>query len=109
MQNLVYLIGRIVSINETLSESNEAMVSVAVHRNYKNTEGVYETDIIDCTLWKGIANNVTQYCKTGDLIGIKGRIEMRLDEDKSKQVMKIITEKVSFLSSKMNQKKDKCV
>lgn len=104
MQNLVYLIGRIVSINEASSESDATTVALAVHRNYKNIEGVYETDIIDCTLWKGIANNVTQYCKKGDLIGIKGRIEMRLDEEKSKQVMKIITEKVSFLSSKSESK-----
>ena len=62
----------------------------------------YETDFLDCTLWTGIAENTHEYCKSGDVIGVKGRLQtwMLENEDgtKSKR-MEIIAEKVTFLSS----------
>ena len=79
-------------------------MTLAVPRSYKNAEGVYETDFIDCVLWNGVANNVVEYCKKGDLVGIKGRIETRTEEvnEEKKKITEIIAEKVTFLSSKSN-------
>ena len=66
MQNLVYLIGRLVSdpeIKVTDNKKEYATITVAVQRAFKNSEGIYETDCIRCKLWNGIASNVREYCK----------------------------------------------
>ena len=108
MQNVVFLIGRLVSDPEIKkSENNKTFttITIAVQRSFKNTEGIYETDFIRCILWNGIATNVSEYCKKGDLIGVKGRIQIRNYEDnnETKYITEIIADKVSFLSSKRHE------
>lgn len=74
MHNLVYLIGRLVSdpeLKSTENSNDHANITLAVQRNFKNSDGIYETDFIRCSLWNGIAQNATEYCKKGDLIGNK--------------------------------------
>ena len=62
--------------------------------------GEYETDYIDCVLWTGIAENTSEYCKKGDILGLKGRVQTRAYEidDKKKYVTEVVAEKVTFLS-----------
>lgn len=101
MNNLVYLIGRLTDDPEikTISEGKSRLIiNVEVPRTFKNEEGIYEVDIIECTLWNNIAKNVSEYCKKGALVGIKGRVQTRTNNEK--RIIEIITEKVSFLSSK---------
>ena len=46
------------------------------------------------------------YCKKGDLIAVKGRIQSRvvdLEEERKKYVMEVVAEKVSFLSPKRKE------
>jgi len=108
MQNIVFLIGRLVSDPEIKKSENErdyTTITLAVQRPYKNTDGLYESDFIRCKLWNGIATSVGEYCHKGDLIGIKGRIQIRTYEDneETKYVTEIIAEKVTFLSSKRQE------
>ena len=101
MNNLVYLIGRLTNepeIKNTHEDKSQLIINVEVPRTFKNEEGIYEVDIIECTLWNNIAKNVSEYCKKGDLVGIKGRVQTRTNNEK--RIIEIITEKVSFLSSK---------
>lgn len=105
MQNVVFLIGRLVSDPEIKKSENEkdyTTITVAVQRPFKNTDGLYESDFIRCNLWNGIATNVKEYCHKGDLIGVKGRIQIRNYEDnkETKYITEIIVDKVSFLSNK---------
>lgn len=107
MLNQVVIVGRLVkdpTLEERENGGNYGFMTLAVPRSYKNAEGVYETDFIDCVLWNGVANNVVEYCKKGDLVGIKGRIETRTEEvnEEKKKITEIIAEKVTFLSSKSN-------
>ena len=46
-------------------------LTIGVPRPYKNDKGEYDTDFIQCKLWQGIARNTSEYCKKGDLVGIK--------------------------------------
>ena len=57
---------------------------------------------MECILWNNIASNTAEYCKKGDIIGIKGRIESRVIEENkiNKTILQVIAEKVTFLSSK---------
>ena len=112
MLNNVVLVGRLVRTPELyLTESGKKMsvVTLAVGRTYKNPDGEYDADFLDCTLWTGIAENTAEYCKTGDLIGVKGRIQSILieKEDGTKyKKMEIIAERVTFLSSAKSSKDD---
>ena len=105
MLNQAVLVGRIVQEPE-LKDTEKGKVTnitLAVPRSFKNANGQYDTDFISCVLWKGIAESTVQYCKKGDLVGIKGRIQTRnveLDDETYRQYVEVIAEKVTFLSSK---------
>ena len=106
MLNQSILVGRIVKdpeIRETESGNKVTNITLAVQRPYKNVNGEYDTDFISCVLWKGVAETTAQYCKKGDLIGIKGRIQTReveLEDETHRKYVEVIAEKVTFLSSK---------
>lgn len=94
--NQVVMVGRITGeIKESfLGEKKVVSIELSVQRPYKNENGEYETDIIPVTLWDGIAQNVMEYCNTGDLVGVKGRLQVNDGN------LGIVAEKVTFLSSK---------
>ena len=105
MLNQTVIVGRIVKdleLHETESGNKVAQLTLAVPRSFKNMKGEYDTDYIPCVLWKGVAENTAEYCKKGDLVGIKGRIQTRSyeTEEDIKYVTEVIAEKVTFLSSK---------
>lgn len=105
MHNLVYLIGRLASdpeLKKTENSKDYTTITLAVQRSFKNSDGIYDTDFIKCILWNGIATNTHEYCKKGDLVGVKGRIQVRSyeDNDETKYITEIIVDKISFLASK---------
>ena len=105
MLNQIVLVGRLVRDIELKEEEGKKVsyITLAVPRPYKNEEGEYETDFVDCILWNTVAENTAEYCKKGDILGIKGRIQTtNIDnEDGTKtKVTEVIAEKVTFLSSK---------
>lgn len=96
MSNMFTMIGRIVSdqeINETENGVKFTTITLAVLRSFKNEEGAYDTDFIQLSLFGNLAINTSEYCKKGDLVGAKGRIQC-LDGK-----VELIAEKISFLSS----------
>ena len=100
MLNQTVLVGRLVEkpiIEETENGEEIAIVKLAVPRSFKNSEGEYETDFIPCILWNGVANTTCEYCHKGDLIGIKGRLQCTTGK------VKVVAEKVTFLSSKQTE------
>ncbi|MEG2351211.1 MAG: single-stranded DNA-binding protein [Bacilli bacterium] len=110
MLNQIVMVGRLVRNPELRTTDNGKIVTnitLAVPRSYKNVNGEYETDYVDCVLWSGVAESTTEYCHKGDLLGVKGRVQTRVFEqdEQKKHVTEIVAEKVTFLSSKT--KKDK--
>ena len=106
MLNQAVLVGRVTSNLELEEKKNGKQLvtlTLAVPRSYKNEEGSYDTDFIDVVLWNSIASNTAEYCRKGDLLGIKGRIQTstyELEDGSKRKVTEIIAEKVTFLSSK---------
>ena len=103
--NQVVLVGRLTKDPEVveLDAKKRTVINVAVQRPFKNSDGLYETDFIRCILWNGIATNTSEYCKSGDVIGIKGRLQTSSYEDTEKNrkyITEVIAERVTFLSSK---------
>lgn len=112
MLNQIVIAGRLVADPEiTVTENNKkrTIITVAVPRSFKNMEGTYETDFIRCVLWNIIAENTCEYCKKGDIVGVKGRLQTSSYEDKDgtkKYTSDVIAEKVTFLSSKRTEEAD---
>ena len=99
MLNQVVLVGRLshdLELKEIEEIKKELNVTLAVRRNSKNGDGVYETDIINYKVYGDMASNVVDYCKKGDMIGLKGHLQV-IDNN-----MLVIAERVTFLSSKSN-------
>ena len=110
MLNQVVLVGRLVKDPELVdTENNKKMsrVTIAIPRSFKNMDGEYESDFISCILWDAIAKSTTEYCKKGDIVGIKGRIQSRTVEvdNEKKYYIDVIAERVTFLSSKNEKSK----
>ena len=98
MLNQVVIIGRITRDLEKQIEKDTdnkiVCMTLAVPRSFKNENGEYDTDFISVRLYKGVAENTFEYCKKGDLVGVKGRVQ------NENGAMTIIAEKITFLSSK---------
>ena len=106
MLNQIVLVGRLtrdITVNKSDSGVKVATISIAVPRSFKNVEGVYDTDFIDCVAFDIVAENTSEYCTKGDIVGIKGRVQTKvieLEEGKKENRLEIICEKITFLSSK---------
>lgn len=110
MLNQAVFVGRLVAdpvIQET-DKGNVSNITLAVPRPYKNEHGEYEADFIDFVLWKGLAENTSEYCKKGDMVGIKARIQsdIKEHEGEKKKVLSIVAEKISFLTSKREKEQE---
>ncbi len=112
MINTVMLVGRLVQDPEIIERENGSKVSrvtLAVNRKFKSSDGIYHTDFIDCVLWNNFAKNVNDYCSKGDLIGIRGRIQVDVYEKDGikRKITDVIAESVTFLSSMKNKEEVK--
>lgn len=92
MLNQVILVGRLKGEIYWITD-NHAIFTLAIPRNYKNADGEYSTDTVRIQMFDNIAKSTSDYCHSGDIIGIKGRIEG--DENSST----VVAEKITFLSS----------
>lgn len=105
MLNQSIIVGRLVNdpeLRETENGHKVVNVMLAVPRSYRNSEGEYDTDFIKCVLWRGVAERTSEYCRKGDLIGVRGRIQTRdiEQEDESiKTITEVVAEKVTFLQT----------
>lgn len=111
MLNQVVLVGRLTSDPEAVQLEGghkKSIFNVAVPRSFKNSNGEYETDFIRCVLWDAIATSTAEYCHKGDIVGIKGRIQVTQFDDngEKKYITEVVAEKVTFLSSKKNEEAD---
>ena len=111
MLNQLVLVGRLTrnpEVSKTENGTKYSHITLAVPRSYKNSNGEYETDFIDCTLFQIIATNTKEYCKKGDIVGIKGRLESSVYEKDGikKHTLQVVAEKVTFLSSNSKEHDD---
>lgn len=104
MVNQLLAVGRIIE-NPKLKESEDGKkytnITLEVPRSYKNSNGEYDTDFIDCTLKNDVAEKVCEYCRKGDLISVKGRVNSKVVEKDGKNfnTQEVLISRVTFLSS----------
>lgn len=115
MLNQIILVGRLVEtpkVIETESGKKMSYITLDIPRSFKNADGKYDTDFFDCVLWEVVAESTSEYCKQGYIVGVKGRVQSHMLEDEdgnNYKKMKVVAEKITFLSSKKGKNRMKFV
>lgn len=105
MINEAVLVGRLtrdIEVRYTQSEKAVGNFTLAINRRFKNQNGEYETDFIDCVVFGKQAETMSKYTQKGDLIGVEGSIQKRNYEDKDgnkRYITEIMVEKITFLQT----------
>lgn len=106
MINNLTLVGRLTreaELKYTHSGTAVATFNLAVERPYQKAQGKKETDFINCVVWKGTAEALSNYTSKGSLIGLTGRIQTRSyenNEGRKVYVTEVIAENIKFLEPK---------
>lgn len=99
MNNNLFLIGRLI---RSEVKENYGTFTLAVQREYKNKDGVYDTDFIYCKCFSFTAEYLNEYCNKGDLLAVKGRLQTNTYEDKT--TLEVIVEKITRLAQKQGNR-----
>lgn len=98
-------IGRLTKEPEVKNTSNQVTVctfTVAVDRNFKDSNGQRQADFINCVAWRQTANFIGKYFHKGSKIGLTGSIQTRTYEDNSGQkhyVTEVVVDEAEFVES----------
>lgn len=108
--NRVCLNGRLtkdIDLRYTQNNVAIAIFTLAVQRKFKNQNGDYESDFINCVAYRQVAELLNKYTKKGDLIGVEGKIQTRNYENKDGKkvyITEVIVENIDFLSTNKIEK-----
>lgn len=106
MMNHVQLIGRLTKDPElryTSQGTGVATFTLAVQRNYSDSNGERQTDFIQCITWRKLAETIANHLVKGSLIACEGRIQTRNYENQQGQrvyVTEVVVNEVQFLETK---------
>lgn len=105
MLNQIVALGRLtkdIELQESENGKKYSLATIAIPRAFKNADGIYETDFLSFKMFDKIAENCSEYCKKGDIVAIKGRMQSNTYEKdgETKYSMDIIAEKLTFLSNR---------
>ncbi|MBQ6980757.1 MAG: single-stranded DNA-binding protein [Clostridia bacterium] len=110
--NKVILVGNLTRDPELSETPNGVAVcrfSIAVSRDYANSDGTRETDFFNITVWRGRAENCGKYLKKGNKVAVVGSLQNRSYEDKDgikRNVTDVVASEVEFLTPKSAQSGD---
>ncbi|PKK95813.1 MAG: single-stranded DNA-binding protein [Tenericutes bacterium HGW-Tenericutes-4] len=104
--NKVILIGNLTKDPEITSTTGGVSVTkftVAVSRKFKNAEGEYESDFINCVAWRNTAEFVHKYFKKGQKLAVIGSIQTRnydAQDGTKRYVTEVVAEEVEFVEKR---------
>ena len=99
--NKVILTGRLTKDVECkMSKNNKEYCdfTLAVQRDFKNPDGEYEADFINCRAFNNPASVLSRYAEKGDKIGVEGSIRTSSYEKDGSKVYTtgVLVDKVEF-------------
>lgn len=108
--NKVFLIGNLTrdpELRSTQSGVSVCTFAIAVNRRFKNQQtGQQETDFINITCWRQLADLCSRYLQKGRKVAVCGSIQTRTYEaqDGSKRsAFEVVADEVEFLSPAQSQ------
>ena len=95
MLNQIIMIGKVASF-PVRNEKDYVLASfvMEVERPYSQPDGSHKTDLLPVTLWRGVADVISEKHHLGETVAVKGRLEM------NNGTMEIIAERVSFITDR---------
>ena len=104
--NKVILMGRLtkdVEMRQTPNGVSLARFSIAVTRRFKNSNGEYDADFINCVAWRQTGEFIARYFQKGSMIAVVGSIQSRSwdgNDGKKQYATEVIVDEAYFTGSK---------
>jgi single-strand DNA-binding protein len=104
--NYTVLMGRITNdleVKQTQSGVACLQFNIAVERNFKNSNGEYDTDFITCVAWRETCEFIAKYFSKGKMIAVEGQLRSRTYEDKNgtkHYITEVYVDSASFTGEK---------
>ena len=103
--NKAILVGRLTKdpeLSTTPSGVSNCRFTIAVNRRYKNAEGGYDADFINCIAWRQQAEFLARFLAKGRMVGLVGSIQTRNYEKDGQRVYvtEVVADEISFVDSK---------
>lgn len=106
MINRVVLTGRLTrnpELKTTQGGLSVASFTIAVNRQFTDSNGNRGADFINCVIWRKAAENLCKYTHKGSLIGVDGRLQTRSYDNNNGQkvfVTEVVVDSFSLLEPK---------
>ncbi len=103
--NKSILVGRLTKDPELKTTATGVSVcsfSIAVNRRFRNAEGNYDADFINCVAWRQQADFLCKFFSKGSMVGVVGSIQTRnYDKDGQKvYITEVAVDEVHFCGEK---------
>lgn len=103
--NKAILVGRLTKDPELKTTGSGVSVcsfTIAVNRRFRNAEGNYDADFINCVAWRQQAEFLSKFFSKGRMVGLVGSIQTRsYDRDGQRvYVTEVVADEISFVDSK---------
>ena len=104
--NKVILMGRLtkdIEMRQTPNGVSLVRFSIAVTRRFKNSNGEYDADFINCVAWRKTGEFIARYFQKGSMIAIVGSIQTRSwdgNDGKKQYATEVIVDEAYFTGSK---------
>lgn len=103
--NKAILVGRLTrdpELKTTGSGTSVASFTLAVNRRFKNAEGNYDADFINCVAWRQSAEYLCKNYSKGDMVGISGSIQTRnYEKDGSKvYITEVVADEIHYVGGR---------
>ena len=104
--NKAILIGRLTrdpELKTTQSGVSVTSFTLAVNRRFKNADGGYDADFINCVAWRAQAELICKYFAKGSQVGVVGSIQTRNYDDKDGKkvyITEVAVDEVHFVGDR---------
>ena len=104
--NKAILMGRLtndVDLRQTPQGASVARFSIAVNRRYKDQNGNYPADFINCVAWRQTGEFVARYFRKGSMIAVVGSIQTRTwegQDGKRNYATEVVVDEAHFTGSR---------
>ena len=103
--NKAILVGRLTKdpeLKTTASGVSVCSFTIAVNRRFRNAEGNYDADVINCVAWRQQADFLSRFFTKGRMVGVIGSIQTRNYERDGQRVYvtEVVADEISFVDGK---------
>ena len=89
-------------LKQTSSGISVCTFSIAVNRNFTNSNGDREADFLNIVTWRNLAENCGKYLAKGRKVAVCGQIQTRSYDDKDgnkRYITEIVADDVEFINT----------